>query len=65
MSEDWVRHIEAHHDELVARLHDMVAGDLKLRLAKIRPVLATPTEIFLARQNIVLFSKLRDLEVGF
>lgn len=65
ISDEWVRHIEEHHDVLVAQLQKMIAGDLKLRFEKIRPVLATPTEIFLARQNVVIFSKLRDLELGF
>jgi hypothetical protein len=42
-----------------------IAGDVRLELARLQPVLATPTEIFLARQLIVDLSKLRDLEVGF
>lgn len=38
MSEEWVRHIEEHHDGLVARLKELIAGDLKLRLERIRPM---------------------------
>jgi hypothetical protein len=43
----------------------MIAGDVRVELARLQPVLATPSEIFLARQLIVVLSKLRDLEVGF
>jgi hypothetical protein len=43
----------------------MIAGDMRLSLEHLQAVHATPTEIFLARQMIVLLSKLRDLEVGF
>ncbi len=63
--ETWVQFIAEHSDELVERLRPMIAGDVRLELSRLQPVLATPTEIFLARQLIVVLSKLRDLEVGF
>jgi hypothetical protein len=63
--ETWVRFISENSDDLVERLRPMIAGDVRLELAHLQPVLATPTEIFLARQLIVVLSKLRDLEVGF
>ena len=64
-SQEWVDHIQAHHDDLVNRLRALIAGETRLHLARLQPVLATSTEIFLARQMIVVLSKLRDLEVGF
>jgi hypothetical protein len=64
-SDAWVEHITEHHDDLVARLRDLIAGDVRLHLSRLQPVLASPTEIFLARQMIVVLAKLRDLEVGF
>jgi hypothetical protein len=64
-SEVWVEHIHEHHDDLMDRLRPLLAGDVRLQLSRLQPVLATPTEIFLARQMIVVLSKLRDLEVGF
>lgn len=64
-SEHWVEHIERHHDQLVANLAPMIDTELRLRVTRLRPVLATPTEMFLARQNIVIFNKLRELGVGF
>jgi hypothetical protein len=63
--ETWLQFIRENHDDLVARLRPMISGDVRLELARLQPVLATPTEIFLARQLIVVLSKLRDLEVGF
>jgi hypothetical protein len=63
--ETWVRFISDHNDDLVERLRPMIARDVRVELARLQPVLATPTEIFLARQLIVVLSKLRDLEVGF
>jgi len=63
--ETWVQFIRDNHDDLVARLRSMIAGDVRVDLARLQPVLATPMEIFLARQLIVVLAKLRDLEVGF
>jgi hypothetical protein len=63
--EAWVEHINANHDDLLERLRALIAGQTRLHLASLQPVPATPTEIFLARQLIVVLSKLRDLEVGF
>jgi hypothetical protein len=64
-SDVWVDFIREHHDDIVERLRPMIAGDVRLELQKLHPVLASPTEIFLARQMIVVLAKLRDLEVGF
>jgi hypothetical protein len=64
-SDRWVEHIRDHQDDLIDRLRPLLAGDTRLRLAHLQPVLATATEIFLARQLIVVLAKLRDLEVGF
>lgn len=63
--EEWLEHIRERHDELVERLRALIAGDIRLDLRRLQLVLATPTEMFLARQIIVILAKLRDLEVGF
>lgn len=62
---DWMSYVAANEQALVDGLRQRIAGELRLRLARIRPVPATPTEIFLARQLVVVQSKLRDLELGF
>jgi len=64
-NEEWAEFVQANHDDLVERLRGLIAGDLRLTLSQLRAVVATPTEMFLARQMIVILSKLRDLEVGF
>jgi hypothetical protein len=63
--ERWRTEIAARHDELVQRLRDRVTGDLRLELRRIVPVPATATELFLARQLVVVQGKLRDVELGF
>ena len=60
-----VRLIQQRHDELVGRLRELSTGDLRRELRRIRPVVATTTEIFLARQLVVAQAKLRDIELGF
>ncbi len=62
---DWLSYIAANHERLVEQLRELVSGELRLELSRIQPVLATPTELFLARQLVVVQAKLRDLEVGF
>jgi len=49
----------------VEGLRELVAGDLRSQLRRIVPAPATPTEIFLARQLVVVQAKLRDVELGF
>jgi hypothetical protein len=62
---DWIGYIAANQRLLVDGLRDLVAGDLRTQIRRIEPVPATPTEIFLARQLVVVQAKLRDVELGF
>jgi hypothetical protein len=62
---DWISYIAANQDVLVDGLRDLVVGDLRTEIERIQPVPATPTEIFLARQLVVVQARLRDVELGF
>jgi predicted nucleic acid-binding Zn ribbon protein len=62
---DWISYITQNQHILVEGLRELVAGDLRSQLRRIVPAPATPTEIFLARQLVVVQAKLRDVELGF
>jgi hypothetical protein len=64
-SPEWSRFIEDHHDELVARMRPRIDPGVDLTIERLEVVPTTPTAIYLARQIIVILSRLRDLEVKF
>jgi hypothetical protein len=58
-----VEFIRQRQDELVAGLNHVLDGGV--RISAIRPVSATATEMYLARELLALKVWLRDLDAGF
>jgi hypothetical protein len=61
----WSRFIEDHHHELVGRMQPLIDPEVNLVIDRLEIVSTTPTAIYIARQIIVILSRLRDLGVKF
>lgn len=62
---DWTEFIERRQVELVGGLRDSIDPELALVIRRIEVVPTSATAIYLARQLIVIFARLRDLGAEF